>query len=289
MQIFSNPEFGEVRRVTIDGQYWLVGKDVADILGYANGRDAISKNVDDEDKISGVAVSDAMGRDQKMVVINESGLYSLVFSSKLPAAKKFKKWVTSEVLPSVRQTGSYSASQLTPAQLIAAQAQLLVDMEQKMLAIQSQAQSLQEKQTELSNKVDTALKAFSRPAEDHWKADVDQAIKDYCAERKLSDCATRGRMYRELELKIGCNIDSRLTRLRKRMKKQGMRHKDAMALTKLDAIAADKQLRSVFEAIVREWQARSAVVEGQQEIQMVQDSFYQTEREKKWSEFRDTM
>ncbi len=273
LQIFSNPEFGEVRRVTINGEFWLVGKDVADILGYANGRDAISKNVDDEDKIGGVVVCDAMGRDQKMVVINESGVYSLIFSSKLPDAKKFKKWVTSEVLPSVRQTGSYAAPQLTPAQLIAAQAQVLVDMEQKMLAIQGQTQELQERQAALSNKVDTALKAFSRPAEDHWKADVDQAIKDMCEEHGYGEPRTRGKMYRELEVKLGCNIDARLTRLQKRMKKQGMRHKDAMALTKLDAIAADKQLRAAFEGILREWQARSIVVEGQEEIQIVQDSF----------------
>ncbi len=265
LQIFSNPEFGEVRRVTINGEFWLVGKDVADILGYANGRDAISKNVDDEDKIGGVVVCDAMGRDQKMVVINESGVYSLIFSSKLPDAKKFKKWVTSEVLPSVRQTGAYSAPQLTPAQLIAAQAQVLVDMEQKMLAIQDQ-------QTALSDKVDNALKAFSRPAQDHWKADIDQAIKDMCMEHGYGEPKTRGKMYRELEQKCGCNIETRLTNLRKRVKKQGVRYRDAMALNKLDAIAADKQLRAAFEGIVREWQARSAVVEGQTAMSEIRET-----------------
>lgn len=212
---------------------------------------------------------------------NESGVYSLIFSSKLPDAKKFKKWVTSEVLPSVRQTGSYSTQppQLTPAQLIAAQAQVLVDMEQKMLTIQSQAKAIEAQQAELAQRVDTAIKVFSRPKEDHWKADIDQAIKDLCEERRLSDCATRGRMYRELEEKCGCNIDSRLTRLRQRVKKQGMRYRDAMALTKLDAIAADKQLRAAFEGIVREWQARSAVVEGQQvihEIPPVQEDFLES-------------
>lgn len=165
--------------------------------------------------------------------------------------------------------------QLTPAQLIAAQAQVLVDMEQKMLTIQSQAQAIQAQQEQLAQRVDTAIKVFSRPKEDHWKSDIDQAIKDLCEERRLSDCATRGRMYRELEEKCGCNIDSRLTRLRQRVKKQGMRYRDAMALTKLDAIAADKQLRAAFEGIVREWQARSAVVEGQQVIQTVQEDFFQ--------------
>lgn len=159
-----------------------------------------------------------------------------------------------------------TTQQLTPAQLIAAQAQVLVDMEQKMLTIQSQ-------QAELAQRVDTAIKVFSRPKEDHWKADIDQAIKDLCEERGYSDPKARGKMYRELEEKCGCNIDSRLTRLRQRVKKQGMRYRDAMALTKLDAIAADKQLRAAFEGIVREWQALSAVVEGQQVIKTVQDNF----------------
>lgn len=117
-----------------------------------------------------------------------------------------------------KQVATTQPPQLTPAQLIAAQAQVLVDMEQKMITIQSQ-------QAELAQRVDTAIKVFSRPKEDHWKADIDQAIKDLCEERRLSDCATRGRMYRELEEKCGCNIDSRLTRLRQRVKKQGMRYR----------------------------------------------------------------
>ncbi|MGN1026197.1 MAG: Bro-N domain-containing protein, partial [Faecousia sp.] len=270
MQIFSNPEFGEVRRVEIDGIFWLVGKDVAMALGYKDTVNAIKAHVDLEDKGTWqIATPSGI---QDMTIINESGVYSLIFSSKLPDAKKFKKWVTSEVLPSVRQTGSYSTQQLTPAQLIAAQAQVLVDMEQKMLAIQNQTQAIQSQQAELAQRVDTAIKVFSRPSEDHWKADIDQAIKDMCEARNLSECATRGRMYRELEQKCGCDINSRLTRLRKRKKKQGARHKDAMALNKLDAIAADKQLRAAFEGVVREWQARSVTLDGQQEI-MRQDEF----------------
>lgn len=270
LQVFSNPDFGEVRRVEIDGVFWLVGSDVAKALGYSKPLNAIADHVDQEDTLKQGILTN--GGIQQMVVINESGVYSLIFSSKLPDAKKFKKWVTSEVLPTVRQTGSYSSQQLTPAQLIAAQAQVLVDMEQKMLAIQNQAQAIQSQQEALSQRVDTAIKVFSRPAEDHWKADIDLAIKELCESRHLSECATRGRMYRELEQKCGCDINRWLTSLRKRKKKQGARHKDAMALNKLDAIAADKQLRAAFEGVVREWQARSAAVDGQQEI-MVQDEF----------------
>lgn len=274
LMIFNNPEFGEIRRIEIDGEFWLVAYDVARALGYQNGSRDVNRHVDEEDRKT-MDVVDVYGNERPMIVINESGVYSLIFSSKLPDAKKFKKWVTSEVLPSVRQTGAYSTQppQLTPAQLIAAQAQVLVDMEQKMITIQSQAKAIEAQQAELAQRVDTAIKVFSRPSEDHWKADIDQAIKDLCEERRLSDCATRGRMYRELEEKCGCNINTRLTRLRQRVKKQGMRHRDAMALNKLDAIAADKQLRAAFEGIVREWQARSAVVDGQEVIRTVQENF----------------
>lgn len=105
LQIFKSPEFGEIRTLTRDGQPWFVGKDIAVTLGYSNPRDAMAKHVDDEDK--GVAKCDTLGGTQELTVINESGLYSLILSSKLPAAKKFKRWVTSEVLPSIRKTGGY--------------------------------------------------------------------------------------------------------------------------------------------------------------------------------------
>lgn len=104
---FENSEFGSVRTVDVNGVIHFVAKDVALALGYANTRDAVAKRVDDEDKIDGVAICDSIGRKQEVTVINESGLYSLILSSKLPNAKKFKRWVTSEILPSIRQTGSY--------------------------------------------------------------------------------------------------------------------------------------------------------------------------------------
>lgn len=106
IKIFENKEFGEIRTVMVDGVPWFVGKDVAGALGYANHRDALSKRVDEEDK--GVAKCDTLGGNQEVVIINESGLYSMIFGSKLDSAKRFKHWVTSDVLPSIRQTGTYS-------------------------------------------------------------------------------------------------------------------------------------------------------------------------------------
>ena len=105
LQVFKNEEFGEVRSLKIGDEPWFVGKDVADILGYTNSRKAISDHVDDEDK--GVTKCDTLGGKQDLTIINESGLYSLILSSKLPTAKKFKRWVTSEVLPAIRKTGGY--------------------------------------------------------------------------------------------------------------------------------------------------------------------------------------
>ncbi len=105
LQIFENEEFGQVRTVTIDGEPWFVGKDVAAALGYSNHRDALYKHVDSEDK--GESRFATPSGEQSMTIINESGVYSLIFGSKLESAKRFKHWVTSEVLPALRKTGHY--------------------------------------------------------------------------------------------------------------------------------------------------------------------------------------
>lgn len=118
LQLF-NFESNQVRALLIDDEPWFVGKDVAEILGYSNPRKAIIDHVDDEDKTDGVTIRDSIGREQHPMCINESGLYSLVLSSKLPNAKKFKHWVTSEVLPQIRKTGSYATPQLTGEELMA--------------------------------------------------------------------------------------------------------------------------------------------------------------------------
>lgn len=108
VKIFNNEEFGEIRTVTIDGEPWFVGKDVAEILGYSNTRKAIADHVDNEDKTDGVTIRDSIGREQNPICIKESGLYALIFGSKLESAKRFKHWVTSEVLPSIRKHGIYA-------------------------------------------------------------------------------------------------------------------------------------------------------------------------------------
>ncbi|MBS5651858.1 MAG: phage antirepressor KilAC domain-containing protein [Clostridiales bacterium] len=123
LMVFNNPEFGKIRTVEVKGEPWLVGKDVAVALGYSNTSKAIIDHVDEEDKrFEMLLVSDSRnGNLVKTAIINESGLYSLVLSSKLPGAKKFKRWVTSEVLPSIRRNGGYISNQdsMSPEELMA--------------------------------------------------------------------------------------------------------------------------------------------------------------------------
>lgn len=138
IKIFKNEDFGEVRTVEIDGEPWFVGKDVAELLGYESPSAAVSKRVDPEDK--GLSKMETPSGVQEMTIINESGLYSLVLSSKLESAKKFKRWITSEVIPQIRKTGAYHVPQ-TYAEALRA----LADKAEKMEALQKQNQLMQPK------------------------------------------------------------------------------------------------------------------------------------------------
>lgn len=111
LQIYNNEEFGDIRTVTIENEPWFVGKDVAEALGYSNSRKALSDHVHDDDK--GVTKCDTLGGKQDLTIINESGLYALIFGSKLESAKRYKHWVTSEVLPAIRKTGAYQKPMTT--------------------------------------------------------------------------------------------------------------------------------------------------------------------------------
>lgn len=136
MQIFAFEEKEEIRTLLINDEPYFVGKDVADALGYKNTRDALSKHVDEEDK--GVANRDTLGGKQDLTIINESGLYSLILKSKLPSAKKFKRWVTSEVLPTIRKHGMYATEDLlnNPDLLIQVATQLKEERTNRLIAEQ---------------------------------------------------------------------------------------------------------------------------------------------------------
>ena len=185
LQIFNYHD-KEIRTVEKDGEIWWVLKDVCAAFGVTSYRDVAARLDDDEKGVGEIATPGGM---QKLTIVNQSGLYSALFTMQPYKArgvpdelieerkqqlKDFKRWVTHEVLPSIQRTGSYDMGQsqpLTPAQLLAAQAQVLVDMEQRMNQMQGQTRALEAK-------VETAIRAFSRPDKDHWKEDLDKAIKE---------------------------------------------------------------------------------------------------------------
>ena len=153
LKLFNNPEFGTIRVISIEDEPWLVGKDVAEALGYSNTKDALATHVDDEDKrvIQRSENATLEIPNRGMTIINESGLYSLVLSSKLPGAKKFRRWVTSEVLPSIRKTGGYIQGQqeLSPEELMAkallVAQKTLEDREKRIADLSSQNEILKPK------------------------------------------------------------------------------------------------------------------------------------------------
>lgn len=177
MKIFKNQEFGTVRTVELDGTVWFVGKDVAEILGYTNPSEALTDHVDEEDKLNSKTLSSFnldLGQ-RGGWLINESGLYSLVLSSKLPSAKKFKRWVTSEVLPSIRKTGAYAVPKDYPSALRA-----LADAEEQKMKLlaenQRQAQAIADFEP-IRQYVDTILESQSALATSQVAADYNLSAK----------------------------------------------------------------------------------------------------------------
>lgn len=146
LQIFNHPQFGEIRAVEINGEPWFVAKDVAKALGYSNGRDAIAKHVDDEDKNT-VVNRDGNRGNPNMTVVNESGVHALVFGSQLPGAKQFKHWVTSEVLPTIRKHGAYLTPQVTNQ--ILNNPDFLISLANKIKEEQTRNRILMEENTDL--------------------------------------------------------------------------------------------------------------------------------------------
>lgn len=150
VQIFSNEEFGRIRTIAINGEPWFVGKDVAERLGYSKPRNAIAAHVDEEDK-KGAPIQGDLGGEQEMTIINESGLYSLVLSSKLPQAKAFKRWITSEVIPSIRKRGMYATAET--AEQMLQNPDVMIRALQELKAERQKRQELEQKRQEDAPKV----------------------------------------------------------------------------------------------------------------------------------------
>lgn len=226
-----------VRTIEMDSEPWFIGKDVATVLGYSNTRDALAKHVDAEDKNT-VAIHDGIGNPNK-TVINESGVYALIFGSKLPNAKAFKRWVTSEVLPAIRKRGSYSVPNH--------QTQVLLAHEQRLNEISTQIQQTEKR----LDRIKTTFAAFKFD----WKADCDHVLTAI-AVKKYNNPDLYWKVQREayklLEGRAGCRLQKRLENLRIRMFWKRVPNEEIDKMTKLDIIAADKRLTEIFINIIRE-------------------------------------
>lgn len=247
LQIFSNPEFGSVRCIEKDGEEWFVGKDVALALGYKNANDALIKHVDNDDK--GFADCDTLGGTQRMTIINESGLYSLIILSELSKARKFKKWITSEVIPSIRKTGGYGVPQMSQSELILKIAQNNVELERRIAAAESKTKAV-------SEKLDNALDVFTAPTSENWKDETNLIINRMIEEYNLNYGVFRRKLYDELENIANCNLAARQARLRGRMEKAGATYAERQAITKIDIISRDDKLKAIFDSIVRKYMAK---------------------------------
>ncbi|MFR1598902.1 MAG: Bro-N domain-containing protein [Coprobacillus cateniformis] len=166
LQIFNNKEFGEVRSLVINNEPWFVGKDVAEALGYKNSKNAVPTHVDEEDKLS--TQIEYTGQKRNVTVINESGLYSLILSSKLPNAKKFKRWVTSEVLPTLRKTGSYTKVPTDPRELLMLTIKAHEQTAQRVDVLEEKVSDL-EKSTTIDSHNNIRLKKLLKQQQlEHW-------------------------------------------------------------------------------------------------------------------------
>lgn len=198
LQVFKNAEFGEIRAVEIDGDPWFVGKDVAQALGYAKERNAIAAHVEDEDKKDAPIQGDRGGK-QSMTVINESGLYALLFGSKLESAKRFKRWVTSEVLPAIRKTGSYRQIPQTTGGQIHLLAKGYMELEQNIAAIQTELSEIKSDAPLYSCEIDEVQQHVRRKGVQMLGGKTSEAYRDASLRGLVySD------IYNQLKREYGC-------------------------------------------------------------------------------------
>lgn len=162
LQIFSNKEFGKIRTLKINNENWFIGKDVAEVLGYERADNAIRSHVDEEDKLTHQI--SASGQNRNMKIINESGLYSLILSSKLPNAKKFKRWVTGEVLPQLRKTGTYQVKQLSPIEQMELTVKALRENDNKIEAVKEDLKDFKDNAPLFNIECETLVKTVRRVA-----------------------------------------------------------------------------------------------------------------------------
>lgn len=240
MRIFDYHYHGNtVRTVERDGEPWFVLKDVCAVLGIGNSR-MVFDRLDDDEK--GVSQIDTLGGLQNMSIINESGLYNVILRSDKPEAKPFRKWVTSEVLPTIRKTGGYGQKTLSPVEMFSLQAQINVEQERRLKAVE-----------EKQNRFDGALAVMAAPMleSDGWQERAQKEINTTIEQFGLNHQMFRRDIYDEVERLAHVDLERRQTLLRNRMSRMGASSSECKGVSKLHVIARDQKLRPIFETVLR--------------------------------------
>ena len=248
LQVFNYNQ-KQVRTVQINGETWFVLKDVCVVLGITDHK-VVARRLE-EDEVCQIPLTDSLGRTQETTVINESGLYNVILRSDKPEAKPFRKFVTSEVLPSIRKTGGYQTKAMTTAQMFALQAQVNLEQEQRLKALEEKTQVTQET-------VQEAFSALSYPtvSRDHWQDETRQKIRRVCFENGLNYQQFTAQTYDELEADARVKLETRVNNQRERMKAGGAKSAEIQAVNKLTVIAADPKLRAIYSAIIQRHSAQ---------------------------------
>jgi prophage antirepressor-like protein len=232
LQVF-NYEQNDIRTVMIDGDPWFVAVDICAVLEIQNAADALNRLDEDERGRFN------LGRQGEANIVSESGLYSLVLGSRKPEAKTFKRWITHEVIPSIRRTGAYAPQPMSQLEIM-----------RNMLDAQIQSERRIDR---LEAKIQTALE---KPVIVDWCKWANDKINLIVESQGLNHQKYRGDLYAELEQTARCNIEARQTQLRRRMRESGHTYKECKAVSKLHVIDADPKLRAIFEGIVKRESAR---------------------------------
>lgn len=250
LKVFENSEFGQVRTVDIGGKTYFVANDVAKSLGYAETAKAVRTHC------KGVSEMDipTNGGIQKMKVIPEGDIYRLVIKSQLPSAERFESWIFDEVIPSIRKHGMYAMAELsTELQMLQG---LLNQMVDKELADKERDKQIVIAQETANKAVQTTeqIKEEIIAPFDNWRNDINTKVKEIAIKAQIPYQTLFSEMYKELEMKAGCDLSVRQRNKRERMKNGGSRKTDIdKETTKLAIIEDDKRLKQIFDDIVRKY------------------------------------
>lgn len=239
-----NYESSEIRTILQDGEPWFVLADVCKVLELSNPRSTAERLDEDERR------KFDLPRQGETWCINESGLYTVILRSDKPQAKPFRKWVTGEVLPTIRKAGAYVQTTMSQLEMISMVAKGAVELERRQKVLETQLHSV-------SDKLNQALDVFTESAaETDWKSCINRKINAVCKQNRLNYMLVRRDMYAELEQIARCNLTRRVSEKQKRLRAAGEKYRDAMAVTKVDVIADDARLRPIFDGIVKRLEAR---------------------------------